>query len=299
MKYIRFLQELRKEDLPLAGGKGANLGELVTAGLRVPQGFVLTVDGYRRCVPSICPPTLVIEDLIALEKFSSKIQSQILSIQLPEEVETEIIKAYRQMGSPPVAVRSSATAEDLPNASFAGQQETFLNVLSEDQLIIAVKKCWASLWSSRAIHYRANQGFGDSEVALAVILQEMAPHEVSGIAFTANPLSGKADELVINGAPGLGEAIVQGEIIPDQWIARKPDGAVLQFNPAPRPGQIPGFATRYKRPARGCLTTLQVRELAGYCLRIEEHYGGIPQDIEWSYGGGTFYLLQSRPITTL
>nr|WP_256379869.1 PEP/pyruvate-binding domain-containing protein [Desulfitobacterium sp. PCE1] len=161
------------------------------------------------------------------------------------------------------------------------------------------KKCWASLWSPRAIHYRANQGFEESGVALAVILQEMAPHEVSGVAFTVNPLAGEANELMINGAPGLGEAIVQGEIIPDQWLARKPDGAVLRFTPAPKPGQIPAVTAGYKRPLRGCLTSLQIRELAGYCLSIEKHFGGTPQDIEWSYGDGAFYFLQSRPITTL
>ncbi len=125
----------------------------------------------------------------------------------------------------------------------------------------------------------------------------MAPHEVSGVAFTVNPLTRAANELMINGAPGLGEAIVHGEIIPDQWLARKPDGAVLHFTPAPKPGQIPARTTGYKRPARGCLTSQQVRELASYCLRIENHFGGIPQDIEWSYGDGAFYLLQSRPIT--
>lgn len=299
MKYIRFLQELRKEDIPLAGGKGANLGELVAAGMNVPKGYVLTVEGYHRCVPPIHIPPVVVGDFTAVEKQTIEIQRQIESISFLDEVKAEIIEAYRQMGSPLVAVRSSATAEDLPTASFAGQQETFLHVQGESQIIESVKKCWASLWSPRAIQYRAIQGFGDSNVALAVVIQEMAPHEVSGVTFTVNPLTGEPKELMINGAPGVGEALVQGEIVPDQWIARKPDGAVLRFTPAPKPGQIPSLNISLKRPLRGCLTSQQVRELAGYCLRIEEHFGGTPQDIEWSYGAGAFYLLQSRPVTTL
>jgi pyruvate,water dikinase len=203
------------------------------------------------------------------------------------------------MGSPIVAVRSSATSEDLPVASFAGQQETYLNVQGESEVLSAIKKCWASLWAPRAVQYRSLQGFGESEVALAVVIQEMAPHEVSGVVFTVNPLLNNSSELIINAAPGVGEALVQGEIVPDQWHARRPDGAVLKFTPAPKMDQAPSVFPRLPRPTRGCLTSYQIRELAKLCLSIEEHFGGVPQDIEWSYGAGEFYLLQSRPITTL
>lgn len=299
MKYVRLLQELTREDLSLAGGKGANLGELVLAGMRVPQGCVLTVEGYRRCITQAYLPGMDVHDLQALDAVTSQIQKQIEKVSIPDEVASEILEAYRSMGSPIVAVRSSATAEDLPSASFAGQQETYLNVQGESEVLSAIKKCWASLWAPRAVQYRALQGFGESEVALAVIIQEMAPHEVSGVVFTVNPLSNDSSELIINAAPGLGEALVQGEIVPDQWLARRPDGAVLRFTPAPKKGQIPSALMRSKRPARGCLTSHQVRELAKLCLLIEEHFGGVPQDIEWSYGLGEFYLLQSRPITTL
>lgn len=299
MNYVRFLKDLRSTDLSLAGGKGANLGELIQAGMRVPSGFVLTTDGYRRCVPKVSLPAQVIENLPSLEQKTKDIQKLIEVISIPEEVELEIKDAYRLMGSPVVAVRSSATAEDLPSASFAGQQETYLNVQGEGAVIDAVKKCWASLWSSRAVQYRAWQGFGASDVALAVVIQEMAPHDVSGVVFTVNPLSMEANELIINAAPGLGEALVQGEIVPDQWIARRPDGAVLRFTPAPRRGQAVSALNLSQRPARGCLTSQQVRELAHLCLRIEEHFELTPQDIEWSYASGQFYLLQSRPITTL
>lgn len=299
MKYVRFLRDLTKEDLPIAGGKGANLGELVFAGMRVPQGCVLTVDGYRRCLPHVLFPELEINNLQALEKVCSEIQSQIDDICIPDDVRSEILEAYKVMGNPIVAVRSSATAEDLPGASFAGQQETYLNVQGESEVLSAIKKCWASLWAPRAVQYRALQGFGECEVALAVVIQEMAPHEVSGVAFTVNPFSDDSSELIINAAPGVGEALVQGEIVPDQWLARRPDGAVLKFTPAPKKGEAPSVFMRSSRPNRGCLTSHQVRELASLCLCIEEHFGGVPQDIEWSYGAGEFYLLQSRPITTL
>lgn len=299
MNYVRFLQELRSKDLALAGGKGSNLGELIKAGMMVPSGFVLTTDGYRRCVPPISLAELDRMNLDSLDQKTKDIQKKIEIISLLKDVEFELKDAYRRIGSPVVAVRSSATAEDLPSASFAGQQETYLNVQGEGAVLEAVKKCWASLWSSRAVQYRAWQGFGASEVALAVVIQEMAPHDVSGVVFTANPLSNEVSELIINATPGLGEALVQGEIVPDQWIARRPDGAVLKFTPAPRSGLSAPTLFLSQHRSRGCLTSQQVRDLAHLCLRIEDHFQSIPQDIEWSYGLGKFYMLQSRPITTL
>lgn len=299
MKYVRLLQDLTREDLPLVGGKGANLGELVLAGKKVPQGFVLTVEGYRRCITNVHLPKVNFKDLPALENVTSKIRMEIENANLPDEVTIEVLEAYGRMGSPKVAVRSSATAEDLPGASFAGQQETYLNIQGESAVLDAIKKCWASLWAPRAVQYRSLQGFGESDVALAVIIQKMAPHEISGVVFTVNPLSNDQSELIINATHGVGEALVQGEIIPDQWIARRPDGAALKFTPAPKNGQSPSSFIRTQRLARGCLTSQQVRELASLCLKIEEHFNGVPQDIEWSYGLGEFYILQSRPITTL
>ena len=299
MKYVRLLQELKREDLALAGGKGANLGELVLAGMKVPQGFVLTVEGYRRCLTNVHLPKINVHDLPTLEDVTSKIQREIENAYLPDEVTIEVLEAYRRMGCPKVAVRSSATAEDLPSASFAGQQETYLNIQGESAVLEAIKKCWASLWAPRAVQYRSLQGFGESDVALAVVIQEMAPHEVSGVVFTVNPIANDSSELIINAAHGVGEALVQGEIIPDQWLARRPDGAVLKFTPAPKKGQLSTPFIRIGRSARGCLTSQQIRELVCLCLRIEEHFNGVPQDIEWSYGLGEFYLLQSRPITTL
>ena len=297
MKYIRFFEELGSADLALAGGKGANLGELVKTGLRVPPGFVLTVEGYRRCVPAVCLPELDVNDLHELEQVTAEVRRHVEGVVIAGDVVSEVKKAYARLGKPAAAVRSSATAEDLPGASFAGQQETFLDVRGEEALLEAVRKCWASLWTARAVQYRALQGFGASNLAMAVVVQEMAPHAVSGVVFTINPLSGKPKELLINATYGLGEALVGGEVIPDQWVARRPDGAVLRFISARRKGQSYPVPLLSVQSSRGCLTSNQVRELACIAFQIEVHFGGVPQDIEWSYGGGHFYMLQSRPIT--
>jgi pyruvate, water dikinase len=273
MPVVRFLHELRAGDLSLAGGKGANLGELVGGGFPVPHGFVLTTEAYRAAV-----------DLDGLDMSDdAAVRARIEASAVPDDV----VDAYAELGAPAVAVRSSATAEDLPDASFAGQQDTYLHVRGERELRRAVARCWASLWTSRAIRYRAERGIDHEQVALAVVVQEMAPHDVSGVVFTANPLNGKREELLVNAARGSGEALVGGEVVPDQWVARRPDGAVTSFTPARRGAR------------RGSLGSEQVRELAALALRIEEHFGGIAQDIEWSHGGGRFHVLQSRPVTTL
>lgn len=280
---VRFLEELCAGDVPLAGGKGANLGELVRGGFPVPRGFVLTTEAYRAAVE---PPELNgldIADDAALEAAATPIREQIAAAPVPDSV----AEAYVRLGSPVVAVRSSATAEDLPEASFAGQQDTYLGISGVRDLDAAVARCWASLWTARAIRYRAERGIDGGQVALAVVVQELAPHEVAGVVFTANPLTGRRDELLVNAVRGSGEALVGGEVVPDQWVARRPDGAVTSFTPARRGAR------------RGSLGSEQVRELATLALRVEDHFGGVPQDVEWSRGDGRFHMLQSRPITTL
>jgi len=280
---VRFLEELCAGDVPLAGGKGANLGELVRGGFPVPHGFVLTTEAYRAAVE---PPELNgldVADDAALEVAAERIREQIAAASVPEGV----AEAYARLGSPVVAVRSSATAEDLPEASFAGQHDTYLGISGARDLAAAVARCWASLWTARAIRYRAEWRIDAAQVALAVVVQELAPHDVAGVVFTANPLTGRRDELLVNAVRGSGEALVGGEVVPDQWVARRPDGAVTTFTPARRGAR------------RGSLGSEQVRELATLALRVEDHFGGVPQDIEWSYGDGRFHLLQSRAITTL
>lgn len=251
-------------------------------GFPVPRGFVLTTDAYRAAVEPPDLNGLPLADDAALEAAAAQIRAHVAEAPVPEAV----VEAYVRLGSPLVAVRSSATAEDLPESSFAGQQDTYLGISGTRDLVAAVAHCWASLWTARAIRYRIERGIG-SQVALAVVVQEMAPHDVAGVVFTANPLTGRRDELLVNAARGSGEAIVGGEVVPDQWVARRPDGAVTSFTPARRGGR------------RGSLGSEQVRELAALALRVEDHFGGVPQDIEWTHGEGRFHLLQARPITTL
>jgi pyruvate,water dikinase len=258
---LRRLDEVGGGDVALAGGKAANLGELVRGGFPVPPGFVVTT-----------------------------------AAALESDVEAAIAGAYRELGSPVVAVRSSATAEDLPDASFAGQHDTYLHVQGEADLLDAVRRCTDSLRTDHAVRYRAERGYDEDSVTMAVVVQQMAPHEVSGVVFTVDPVSREEGQLLVNAARGTGEALVSGEVVPDQWTARRPDGAVLRFTPARRRPASP-FGPR--TPERGCLSSDQVRELALLALRVEEHFAGVPQDIEWSYGDGAFHLLQARPITAL
>ena len=189
-RWVRPLAEVGRDDLAVAGGKGANLGELVRAGVRVPPGFVLTTDAHAEAGRD--GP-------------------------IPADIEQAILTAYADLGGGPVAVRSSATAEDLPGAAFAGQQDTFLDVEGEPALLDAVQKCWASLWSERATAYRQRRGIDDAAVRMAVVVQRMVPAEVAGVAFTANPVTGVRTEIVIDAGLGLGEAVVSGRSPRSTW----------------------------------------------------------------------------------
>ncbi len=216
------------------GGKGASLVRLAASGLPVPDGFNVTTAAYLQFVSennlqAAINDALAIVDLTQpsiLENVSTQIRDQFLVGQIPPLVANAILESYAALpgSNPAVAVRSSATAEDLPEASFAGQQETYLNVSGPDDLLKAVKKCWASLWTGRAIGYRARRGISPEQVALAVVIQLLVPAEAAGILFTANPLNGRRDQAVINASWGLGEAVVSGAVTPDTIISRKIDG---------------------------------------------------------------------------
>jgi phosphoenolpyruvate synthase/pyruvate phosphate dikinase len=220
------LETLRRNNLERGGGKGANLGELISAGLPVPPGFCVTTGAYRRAVAETGLAEAIDEalrdvrddDLASAEAASAGIGTLFEDLPLPDALAEAILDAYRSLGVPPVAVRSSATTEDLPGASFAGQQATSLNVRGGDELLGAVRRCWASLWSARAIAYRKRQGFHHERAAVAVVVQRLVPAEVSGVLFTANPVTGARHELVINAALGLGEAVVGGLTTPDSFI---------------------------------------------------------------------------------
>ena len=223
-RYIKWFDEIDKHDIPIVGGKGANLGELTQKGLNVPPGFCVTANAYMDFISYAGLDEVIRalmygldeEDSKALTYASEEIQKRIVDGSILPELEEEIKRAYREFSSniklenPEVAVRSSATAEDLPEASFAGQQDTYLHISGEEELIKHVKKCWASLWTARAIYYRVKQDFNHFQVSLAAVVQKMVNSEKSGVMFTANPINNKADEMMINASWGLGRLLYLG-----------------------------------------------------------------------------------------
>ncbi len=323
MTYIRWFEEVGAGDVGLVGGKAANLGEMAVARLPVPPGFCLAAGAYRDFIQAAALDE-PIRDILAetrqddpadVEAKTARIRDLIAQQEVPAPMVEQILKAYHRLAMElgktdvsevPVAVRSSATAEDLPTASFAGQQDTYLNVCGTEELVECVKNCWASLWTARAVTYRARQGFDHHKVYLAVVVQAMIDSEISGIIFTANPMTGNPDEVVINASWGLGEAIVSGLVTPDSFTVRKSDGHIVSRQMGSKDRVIEyakegGTVERETPPERRevpALTDEQVAEVAALGQRIESHYG-VPQDIEWTYAQGRLYVLQSRPITTL
>ncbi len=312
------LQSIERKDLALAGGKGANLGELIRAGFEVPSGFVITTAAYDLLLQANNLQAPIQEMLSGLQAsnpasataVSRQIRNAIEQASLPEAITAEVLDAYRRLGGGAVAVRSSATAEDLPEAAFAGQQETFLNVVGEPALLNAIRACWASLWSERAILYRARQNVDQASVKLAVVVQKMVPADAAGVMFTADPVSGVRDELVIAANLGLGEAVVSGLVTPDQFSVQK-RGVRIKHQSIGRREVIirskAGGGTESiiptGNPTAPALSPSAVRGLARLGLRIERRYG-TPQDIEWAWVGdgskaGRFFILQARSITAL
>ena len=300
--------------LERVGGKGASLARLIEAGLPVPGGFCVTTDAYGRFIdendlgPQIEAELAGVDPArpSTLEAASRAIGDAFAKAAMPDGVADAVAAAYVALeGSPAVAVRSSATAEDLPDLSFAGQQETYLNVRGVEAVQAAVVRCWASLWTARAIGYRARYEVDQGAVRLAAVVQRLVPAEAAGIMFTANPVNGRRDEVAINAAWGLGEAVVGGEVSPDTIVADKASGEVRQVEigdkavmtvPAPH-----GTAQQPVDPARRkarVLDDAQVAELVRLGRQVEALYGA-PQDVEWCWAEGQFYVLQSRPITTL
>ncbi|MGP4031001.1 PEP/pyruvate-binding domain-containing protein [Pseudarthrobacter sp. 1C304] len=300
--------------VPDVGGKAANLGELMRAGLRVPAGFVLTTRAYRQATAAAgldavhaALAATAPDDLPRLAALAADARERVLASDVPAGIADAVRAACAALGpDTPVAVRSSATAEDLPFASFAGQQDTFLNVAGADDVVEAVRRCWASLWTDRAVSYRATHGIAPSAVALAVVVQRMVDAAVAGVLFTANPVTGRRHEAVIDASPGLGEAVVSGAVNPDRFVVDSATGKVTERRIGskgvavrPRPG---GGTEQVSVPGAGpgpCLDDAQLAELELLGRRAELHFGA-PQDLEWAIDGrGTLWLTQSRPITTL
>ncbi|ADD44698.1 PEP/pyruvate-binding domain-containing protein [Stackebrandtia nassauensis] len=299
---VRDLATLNRDCLPIAGGKGANLGELLAAGVPVPGGFVVTTEAYLKAVRD-SDVREDIERAIADSAFA-RVRELIASVHMDAATESAITDAYRRLGGGPVAVRSSGTAEDLADAAFAGQHDTFLNVVGEAALIDAVRDCWASLWTDRAAEYRRDRGIGSTDVAIAVVVQEMVASDAAGVMFTADPVSGIREHVVIDASPGLGEAVVSGLVTPDHYVANKKNGKVLDSALGRREvvirsveggGTVESHEDAATEPV---LDTATVRELVALGRRVEAHFGA-PQDTEWALRDGRLYLVQARPITAI
>lgn len=298
--------------LALVGGKGANLATLAQAGFPVPRAFLVTTAAYRCFVAANELETWLLEqvcqtqtdDPTALEAVSEQIRARFAAGVLPPILAQALAAAYAGIGSPPVAVRSSATAEDLPDFSFAGQQDTYLNVVGEAALLEAVVRCWSSLWTARAIGYRSRNQIPHDQVALAVVVQEMVQSEAAGVLFTVNPLSGKRTETVIEATLGLGEALVSGQVEPDQYVVETASGRILSKTLGAKAVAIHSRAgggvvtTTAEAAQRQALPDAEIRELATLGRRVADLYQA-PQDIEWAWADGQLYLLQTRPITSL
>jgi len=316
MRRVIALSELGPGALMVAGGKGANLGALVSAGFPVPPGFCIVTEAYRAFVAANrleheiqrLSKLARAADPGSLETASEQIRALFAAGEVPSDLAREIAEAYAALSQADaplaVAVRSSATAEDLPDMSFAGQQDTYLNVVGEAAVLKAVAQCWGSLWTARAMGYRLRNDIAQDEVALAVVVQRMVPSEASGVLFTANPLTGKRSEIVIDATLGLGEALVSGQVEPDHYVVDAAGGHILSRALGAKAvairGQSGGGTVRVSEAAgnRQALPDAQILELAQLGQRIAQVFGA-PQDVEWAWAEGRLFIVQSRPITSL
>ncbi|MFD1586798.1 phosphoenolpyruvate synthase [Halorientalis brevis] len=310
---VLWLDEIGADDLESVGGKAASLGELTAAGLPVPPGFVVTAGTYRRFIEDTGIDEELFEavdvdadDSKALAEAEARAKELILETEIPEDLKEEILASYEEVGDEAfVAVRSSATAEDLPDASFAGQQETFLNVTGED-LLDRVKRCWASLFTQRATYYREQQGFDHDVVDIAVVVQQMVAAEKSGVMFTSHPSTGEP-KIIIEAAWGLGEGVVSGSVTPDNYVIDRASGEVTDVEVAdkktmydkdPETGETDEIEVPEDKRTERVLSEAEIDRLCELGEQVEDHYD-TPQDVEWAIFEGEVYMLQSRPITTI
>jgi len=324
--FIKNFKQLSKIDVSLAGGKGASLGEMTQAKMPVPSGFVLLASAFNRFLEET---DLAVEiaavlkkinykDINSVDKASNVIRDLIHDQPMPADIKKEILAEYYKLSGRPhpsprlktggeffVAVRSSATAEDSSVASWAGELETYLDTI-EKTLLDNVKKCWSSLFTPRAIFYRQEKKLLKTKVSVAVVIQKMVESEISGIAFTVHPVTRDKNQLIIEAGWGLGEAIVSGQVTPDAYVVDKRDLSIMDINIAKQEmmiirkagGGIKHAAVAKAKLEKQKLNGKQIIELAKICVQIEKHYKK-PQDIEWAFAKGKFYITQSRPITTL
>lgn len=308
---VKKLDAIRHKEKSSAGGKGSSLGEMIHHGIPVPPGFVVVAEAFhvfltQSGLRSFIDEKLRILDVDnekSLEKISKSIIAQILHTEIPSSIEMAVISAFVELGSPFVAVRSSATLEDSESASWAGELETFLNTQKPD-LLVNVRKCWASLFSPRALFYQHEHAISGEDMSVAVVVQSMVQSDVSGVCFTVHPVTGSKNEMVIEAVFGLGEAIVSGITTPDTYIFDKKKRATIQCSVSEQSCMIvkSGRKNLQKKVPKNIantqkLTLAQISQLAQLCRDIETYYKK-PQDIEWALYKGKFYILQARPITT-
>ncbi len=325
-KLTVWFEEIGKEDIPLVGGKVANLGEMLQAGIPVPPGFAVTAEAYKRFITETGIAEKIyktIEETVTdinvpkqFEEASKRVRKLIESTQVPREIEKAVEKAYKELSKKTkatqvfVAVRSSATAEDLPGASFAGQQETYLNVKGDKELNQKTVKCWSSLFTPRAIYYRTQKGFKHEQVLISVGVQKMVDAKAAGVTFTINPVTGEQNQIVIEANWGLGESVVSGAVTPDNYVVNKKTLKIIdqkiakkaiEYVPDPKTGKTIQANVPSERQQQPCLTEKEIVKLAELANRIEEHYGQ-PQDIEWAIDRDlpfpeNILIVQSRPET--
>lgn len=316
MEWLAWFDVIPDEDLALAaGGKGASLCRMFRAGLQVPEGFIVRSEMFTEFMikSGLRDKVLAMIDEIdfssttdLIEK-AEKIRETIIATEMPAEMADALKQYYSKFNNGPVAVRSSGTAEDLDDASFAGQQETFLFVIGEDELIRFVKECWASLYNDRAIFYRKEKGFDEKEVSIAVVVQKMVNAEKAGVLFTVNPVTKNPDECMLEAAWGLGESVVSGIVTPDNlWINKKTGEVITEYisekesmvvRESERGGSKVVDVPEELREAP-VLSEEEYMALVDVANKIEEFYQK-PEDVEWAFEDGQLYMLQSRPITTL
>ena len=317
-KAILWFDEVAKEDIPTVGGKGANLGEMIKARIPVPPGFIVTVNAYYDFIQrsnitgkirDLLQP-LDVSDSKQLQQIAEEVKMLIRKTPMPSDIAEEIKNSYAKMGGGMVAVRSSATAEDLPDASFAGQQRTFLNIQGAEEVVVAVHGCWASLFEARAIFYREQQGFDHFKVGIAVPVQRMIQSETSGVIFTLEPVTSDTSKIAIEAVYGLGETIVSGDVTPDTYIIDKNGLKIIKREIAPQEWKLIRSATGKgedanvkvvltpEEQAQQKISDADILALAKIGKHIEDWYQ-FPQDIEWAKENNKLYIVQTRPVTTI
>jgi pyruvate, water dikinase len=324
-KYTLFFNEATPADYDKLGGKGASLARMSNAEFPVPIGFSVTTDAYKEVLELSGLKDAVMQrltdisydDLTTLDPISAEIRQQIVQMNMPLDLQNAIKNDYRKLcfltnsdDDLPVAVRSSANAEDLPDASFAGQQDTYLWIVGENAVVEHVKKCWASLFTSRAISYRRDHNIAEDSVLMSVVIQKMVNAKVAGVAMTLNPINGDRSKIVLDASWGLGEAVVSGEVTPDNFLVDKVMMEIVKSNISNKHIEhVPDREARCvvvkditdDRANQACLTHLEVKQVCKMAKIVEKHYG-CPQDIEWAIDadlpeGQNLTLLQSRPET--